>query len=116
MRDLVTVTIYGHSPTPELHRCPQESFVERIGSRKGPSGNLTVIAGRRTVWGQLEDIRTDQCTQRWKNAAEVNEEIWRAWVKKGKRRDAVIAGGARILTAIVLALLAFGTAQSISLR
>ena len=48
MRDLVIVTIYGHLPTPEFPRCPQESFVERIGSRKGPSGNLTLIAGRRT--------------------------------------------------------------------
>ena len=40
----------------------------------------------------------------------VNEELWRAWVKKGKLREAAVARKARILGGIVLVLLAFGIA------
>ena len=40
----------------------------------------------------------------------VNEEIWRAWVHKGKLRDQAAARRARILIKIVLAILTVGLA------
>jgi len=44
------------------------------------------------------------------DAPAVNEEIWRAWVKKGKLRDAALARKVRMSGGIFLILLAFGTA------
>lgn len=44
------------------------------------------------------------------DAPVVNEEVWRAWVQKGKLREEATARRARVLGGIVLVLLAFGSA------
>jgi hypothetical protein len=40
----------------------------------------------------------------------VNEEIWRAWVQKSKRREKATARKAKVFGGIVLVLLASGSA------
>ena len=47
----------------------------------------------------------DTCT---KDQTLITEELWRAWVQKGKLRDKATARKAKVLGGIVLVLLAFG--------
>jgi hypothetical protein len=44
------------------------------------------------------------------DAPVLNEQVWRAWIEKGKLRDQAIARRARVLGGIVLSLLACGSA------